>query len=133
MKTKNRFLVLAVTFFVILASGCSAMEYERHQTTGSEVYSEGRLSSRIKRPIAVVQGAVVDAYKGFGIKITKASGDRLSGVVQGELASGDAADTKLSSISEEKTSISIKVGSDGNRYISHRLLVAIKNNLHVTD
>ncbi len=83
----------------------------------------------MERPIPDVQRAAVAAYKGFGIKITKAAGDRLSGVVLGELASGQAARTELSSISQDETEVSIKIGDEGDKYISHRLLVAIKQNL----
>lgn len=129
MKTNRFFLVLAVAFCIMLASGCSVFKYEHAQTTGSEVFYEGRLNSRIEKPIPDVHNAVVAAYKGFGIKITKSAGDRLSGVVLGELASGDAANTELSSISGGKTEVSIKVGEEGNVYISHRLLAAIRQNL----
>ena len=131
MKKNRFFLILAVAFCAILVCGCSVIEYENQQTTGSEIYNEGRLNSRIERPIADVQAAVVAAYKDFGVKIKKAASGSLSGVVLGELASGDAANSELSSISAGATELSIKVGEDGNRYISHRLLVAIRENLHL--
>ncbi len=129
MKTK-RLLVIAIALCTVLsAAGCSVLNYESNHTTGSEVFWEGKLSSRIQRPIPDVQRATVAAYKGFGIKITKAAVDRISGVVEGELASGEAARTMLSSISRDETEVSIKIGPEGDKYISHRLLVAIKQNL----
>ncbi len=134
MKTKGffSFCILAAALCTLLpVAGCSVFQFESQQTTGSEVFYEGRLNSRIERPIADVQGAAVAAYKAFGISVTRATSDRLSGVVLGELASGAGADTELSSISDGQTEVSIKVGGDGNRFISHRILEAIKGKLHM--
>ncbi len=133
MKKKGLFFfVLAAVFSTILfVNGCSVFKYESQQTAGSETFYEGRLDSRIERPISDVRSAAVAAYKNFGIGISKAVNDRLSGVVLGKLASGDAVVTELSSISEGKTEVSIKVGGDGNIYISRRILKAIKENLNL--
>ncbi len=122
-------LLAALAILALAASGCSFIKYEREQTTGSAVYYEGRLTSRIERPLDDVQNAALAAYRQFGIVIIKNASDRLSGVVLGGLASGDQADTKLSSISSGETEVSIKVGGDGNIYISHRILKEIKRNL----
>ncbi len=119
-------VTLAVS--TLAASGCSVIKYESEQTAGSEVYFEERLRSRIDMPLQDVQEATVEAYRHFGVGITKTASDQLSGVVQGILANGKGADTELSSISPMQTEVSIKVG-DGDIYISRRILEEIKRSL----
>lgn len=134
MEMKKPLAAPALFLFLIFSfSACSVINYERRQTTGSEVWYQGRLSSRIERPLKDVQSAAIAAYDSFGIGITKAANDQLSGVVMGELASGEQAVTEISSISAGQTEISIKIGGDGNEYISHRILEAIKGNLGSAD
>lgn len=122
--------LLAVVILVALAAcACSVIRYETEQTAGSETYYEGRLSSRIHRPIGEVFHAAEGAYRHFGIGVKKAVLDQLSGTVRGSLATGDAAETKLSSAHEGETVVSIKIGSGGDEAISLRILRRIKRDL----
>ena len=122
--------LLAVAAIVVFsACACSVIQYESRQTAGTEVYFRHRLRSRIKKPINEVLHATVAAYRHFGIGITKTTSDQLSGVVEGTLASGARASTDLSSASEGETVVSIKIGSEGDKFISLRILREIKRNL----
>ncbi|MDA8388719.1 MAG: DUF3568 family protein [Nitrospiraceae bacterium] len=122
-------LLAAAVLVVLAACACSVIRYESRQTAGREVYYEGRLSSRIERPLSDVQNATIAAYRHFGIGITKAASDQLSGAVSGTLASGDLAETDLSSAFAGETVVSIKIGPEGDRFISLRILREIMRHL----
>ncbi|MDA8172954.1 MAG: DUF3568 family protein [Nitrospiraceae bacterium] len=124
---KNIFLICLAAGFLFM-SGCSVIQREP-PSSGIPSYSLGDLLVMVNKPVPDVWKATVAGYKELGIELTKSKSDSLTGKVEGKLANGDIVVTDLKSVNPQRTDVSIKVGSLGNKDYSYTIWSSIQKHL----
>lgn len=115
---------------MLVLAACKTVKYESISApVNMPQYSYGYLKVNVNRPLTRVYDAAKGAYKDLGIKIGKATADKLTGVVSGDLANGETATTDLTALTGKLTAVSIRVGAMGNRRFSDRIYARIRKNL----
>jgi hypothetical protein len=100
---------------------------------GSVVYVKGRLQEQLNSPLAQVHEAVLAALQDLQLPVKEDKKDLLVAKIRSELANGDPVWISLSSLSEDSTEITIRVGILGNETRSRRLLGKIRGHLLEAD
>ncbi len=124
----KKFILLCLAAGVFLFAGCSVVQREP-PSSGIPTYSLGDLLVMVNKPVPDVWKATVAGYKDLGIEITKSKSDSLTGKVEGKLANGDVVVTDLKSANPQRTDVSIKVGSLGNKDYSYTIWSSIQKHL----
>ena len=129
--SKNWGRLALIVCLAVQISGCAgaALVAGGAVGAGGMVYVKGKLQEQLNSPLAKVHEATLAALKDFELPVREDKKDLLVAKVRSQLANGDPIWIKLSSLSEESTEITIRVGILGNETRSRRLLGKIRGHL----
>ncbi|MDA8169241.1 MAG: DUF3568 family protein [Nitrospiraceae bacterium] len=127
---KNALAVVLIALGLAFFAGCSSVKYESETSPPNQpAYSLGYLKVNLEKPVPDIAKATEAAYKDLGISVTNAKSDDLTGKVEGKLADGKDVTTDITSVSSKESSVSIRIGTLGDKDFSYRILDKIKKNL----
>jgi len=93
------------------------------------VYVMGKLNDEVNYEMSVVHKATVAALVELELKPLEDKVDKLSAHVESEFANGEHVWIDLESLSDSRTSLTIRVGVTGNEVRARKIYDAIKRHL----
>ena len=93
------------------------------------VYVMGKLQDEMSYEVSVVHKATVAALAELELKLLEDKADKLSAHVESEFSDGEHVWIDLKSISDSRTSLTIRVGVTGNEVRARKIYDAIKRHL----
>jgi hypothetical protein len=93
------------------------------------VYVMGKLKDEVNYEVSVVHKATVAALAELGLKLLEDKVDTLSAHVESEFSDGEHVWIDLESLSDSRTSLTIRVSVTGNEARARKIYEAIKRHL----
>ena len=121
------FVLCAVLSF--LCSGCLAVVVGAAGGAAGAVYVMGKLQDEMSYEVSVVHNATIAALAELELKLLEDKADKLSAHVESEFSDGEYVWIDLQSISDSRTSLTIRVGVTGNEVRARKIYDAIKRHL----
>ncbi|MGH7215724.1 MAG: DUF3568 family protein [Nitrospiraceae bacterium] len=112
-----------------LCSGCFWMAVGAAGGVAGAVYVMGKLKDEVNYDVSSVHKATVAALAELELKLLEDKVDKLSAHVESEFSGGEHVWIDLESLSDSRTSMTIRVGVMGNEVRSRRIYDAIKRHL----
>jgi len=121
-------IVLCVVL-AFLCSGCFWMVVGAAGGAAGAVYVMGKLKDEVNYDVSVVHKATVAALDELELKLLEDKVDKLSAHVESEFSGGEHVWIDLESLSNSRTSLTIRVGVTGNEARARKIYDAIKRHL----
>jgi hypothetical protein len=121
------FVLCAVLAF--LCSGCLALVVGAAGGAAGSVYVMGKLKDEVNYDVSTVHKATVAALAELDLKLLEDKVDKLSAHVESEFSGGEHVWIDLESLSNSRTSLTIRVGVTGNEVRARKIYDAIKRYL----
>lgn len=121
-------LVLCVVF-AFLCSGCFWMAVGAVGGVAGAVYVMGKLKDEVNYDVSVVHKATVAALADLGLKLLENKVDKLSAHVESEFSDGEHVWIDMESLSDSRTSLTIRVSITGNEVRARKIHEVIKRHL----
>ena len=121
------FVLCAV--LALLCSGCLSLAVGAAGGAAGAVYVMGKLNDEVNYEMSVVHKATVAALAELELKLLEDKVDKLSAHVESEFADGEHVWIDLESLSDSRTSMTIRVGVIGNEVRARKIYDAIKLHL----
>ena len=121
-------LVLCVVL-AFFCSGCFWMAVGAAGGVAGSVYMMGKLKDEVNYDVSVVHKATLAALGELELKILEDKVDKLSAHVESEFSGGEHVWIDLESLSNSRTSLTIRVGVTGNEVRARMIHDAIKRHL----
>jgi uncharacterized protein DUF3568 len=121
------FVLCAVLAF--FCSGCLSLAVGAAGGAAGAVYVMGKLKDELNYELSIVHKATVAALAELELKLLEDKVDKLSAHVESEFADGEHVWIDLESLSESRTSLTIRVGVTGNEVRARKIYDAIKRHL----
>jgi hypothetical protein len=121
------FVLCAVLAF--LCSGCLALVVGVAGGAAGAVYVMGKLKDEMNYEVPVMHNATVAALAELELKLLEDKVDKLSAHMESEFSDGEHVWIDLESISDSRTSLTIRVGVTGNEVRARKIYDAIKRHL----
>lgn len=121
------FVLCAVLAF--LCSGCLALVLGAAGGAAGAVYVMGKLKNEMSYEVPVMHNATVAALAELELKLLEDKADKLSAHVESEFSDGEHVWIDLESLSDSRTSLTIRVGVTGNEVRARKIYDAIKRHL----
>jgi hypothetical protein len=112
-----------------LCSGCLALVVGAAGGAAGAVYVMGKLKDEMNYEVPVMHKATVAALTELELKLLEDKVDKLSAHVESEFSDGEHVWIDLESISDSRTSLTIRVGVTGNEIRARKIYDAIKRHL----
>jgi len=112
-----------------LCSGCFSLVVGAAGGAAGAVYVMGKLKDEVNYDISVVHQATVTALAELDLKVLEDKVDKLSAHVESEFSGGEHVWIDLESLSNSRTSLTIRVGVTGNEVRARKIYDAIKRHL----
>lgn len=125
----KRGLMVLLVIACLGASGCVALVVGGAAGAAGAVWYEGALEDTISKPVPVVQNAMLAGLKDLNIAVRDAKADSLEGHIDARLANGEKVSIKLSSVNDDTTKLTIRVGVMGDKSVSERILKAARDHM----
>lgn len=119
-------LCVVLAFF---CSGCFSLLVGAAGGVAGAVYVMGKLEDEVNYDISVVHKATVAALGELDLKLLEDKSDKLSAHVESEFSGGEHVWIDLESLSNSRTSLTIRVGVTGNEFRARKIHDAIKRHL----
>ena len=113
----------------LLCSGCLSLAVGAAGGAAGAVYVMGKLKVEVNHEVSVVHNATVAALAELELKLLEDKVDKLSAHVESEFADGEHVWIDLESLSDSRTSMTIRVGVIGNEVRARKIYDAIKLHL----
>ena len=110
-------------------SGCFALFVGAAGGAAGAVYVMGKLKDELNYEVRVVHNATVAALDELELKLLDNKVDKLSAHVESEFADSEHVWIDLESLSDSRTSLTIRVGVTGNEVRARKIHDAIKRHL----
>jgi hypothetical protein len=129
--TRSLALFLASAPLLALGSGCAAAAIAAGAGAGiaGTMYVRGDLETELDAAPPEVAQAAESALKDLELPILSAQASELDGLVVATTAQGEKIHIDLESLADERTRVSIRVGTFGDRDVSDLILARIRDNL----
>ena len=121
-------LVLCVVL-AFFCSGCFWMAVGAVGGVAGAVYTMGKLKDEVNYDVSTVHKATVAALAELELKLLEDKVDKLSAHVESEFSGGEHIWIDLESLSNSRTSLTIRVGVTGNEVRARKIYDAIKRHL----
>ena len=121
------FVLCAVLAF--FCSGCLSLVVGAAGGAAGAVYVMGKLNDEVNYEMSVVHKATVAALAELELKRLEDKVDKLSAHVESEFADGEHVWIDLESLSDSRTSLTVRVGVTGNEVRARKIYDAIKRHL----
>jgi hypothetical protein len=121
------FVLCAV--LALFCSGCFTLAVGAAGGVAGAVYVMGKLKDELNYEVPVVHKATVAALGELELKLLEDKVDKLSAHVESEFADGERVWIDLESLSDARTSLTIRVGITGNEARARKIHDAIKRHL----
>jgi len=121
-------LVLCV-LFAFLCSGCIALVVGAAGGVAGAVYVMGKLKAEVNYDVPAVHEATVAALAELELKLLEDKVDKLSAHVESEFSGGEHVWIDLESLSNSRTSVTIRVGVTGDEVRARKIHDAIMRHL----
>jgi hypothetical protein len=121
------FVLCAMLAF--LCSGCFSMVVGAAGGVAGAVYVMGKLKDELNYDVSVVHKATLAALAELDLKLLEDKVDKLSAHVESEFSGGEHVWIDLESLSNSRTSLTIRVGVTGNEVRARTIYDAIKRHL----
>jgi hypothetical protein len=121
------FVLCAVLAF--LCSGCLALVVGAAGGAAGAVYVMGKLKDEMNYEVPATHNAIVAALAELELKLLEDKADKLSAHVESEFSDGEHVWIDLESLSDSRTSLTIRVGVTGNEVRARKIYDAIKRHL----
>ena len=121
-------LVLCVVL-ACFCSGCFWMAVGAAGGVAGAVYVMGKLKDEVNYDVSTVHKATVAALADLELKVLEDKVDKLSAHVESEFSGGEHVWIDLESLSDSRTSLTIRVGVTGNEVRARKIYDAIKRHL----
>ena len=112
-----------------LCSGCLALVVGAAGGAAGAVYVMGKLKDEMNYEVPVMHKATVASLAELELKLLEDKVDKLSAHVESEFSDGEHVWIDLESISDSRTSLTIRVGVTGNEVRARNIYDAIKRHL----
>jgi len=110
-------------------SGCFALFVGAAGGAAGAVYVMGKLNDELNYEVRVVHNATVAALDELELKLLENKVDKLSAHVESEFTDSEHVWIDLESLSDSRTSLTIRVGVTGNEVRARKIHDAIKRHL----
>jgi len=110
-------------------SGCFALFVGAAGEAAGAVYVMGKLNDELNYEVRVVHNATVAALDELELKLLENKVDKQSAHVESEFADSEHVWIDLESLSDSRTSLTIRVGVTGNEVRARKIHDAIKRHL----
>jgi hypothetical protein len=121
------FVLCAV--FAFFCSGCLSLAVGAAGGAAGAVYVMGKLKDEVNYALPVVHNATVAAIAELELKLLEDKVDKLSAHMESEFADGEHVWIDLESLSDSRTSLTIRVGVTGDELRARKIYDAIKRHL----
>lgn len=124
--------VPGIVLCVVLAffcSGCFSLLVGAAGGVAGAVYVMGKLKDEVNYDVSVVHKATVAALGELDLKLVEDKVDKLSAHVESEFSDAEHVWIDLESLSNSRTSLTIRVGVTGNEVRARKIHDAIKRHL----
>ena len=121
--------VVLCVVLAFLCSGCFWMVVGAAGGAAGAVYVMGKLKDEVNHDVSVVHRATVAALDELELKLLEDKVDKLSAHVESEFSGGEHVWIDLESLSNSRTSLTIRVGVTGNEVRARKIYDAIKRHL----
>ncbi len=121
------FVLCAVLAF--FCSGCFMLAVGAVGGVAGAVYMMGKLKDEVNYEVPTVHKATVAALAELELKLLEDKVDKLSAHVESEFSGGEHVWIDLESLSNSRTSLTIRVGITGNEVRARKIHDAIKRHL----
>lgn len=121
-------LVLCLVL-AFLCSGCFSLVVGAAGGVAGAVYVMGKLKDEVNYDVSAVHKATVAALAELELKLLEDKVDKLSAHVESEFSGGEHVWIDLESLSNSRTSVTIRVGVTGNEVRARKIHDAIKRHL----
>ena len=121
------FVLCAV--LALFCSGCLTLAVGAAGGAAGAVYVMGKLNDELNYEVPVVHKATEAALAELELKLLEDKVDKLSAHVESEFADGEHVWIDLESLSDSRTSLTIRVGVTGNEVRARKIHDAIKRHL----
>jgi hypothetical protein len=112
-----------------LCSGCFSMVVGAAGGVAGAVYVVGKLKDELNYDVSGVHKATLAALAELDLKVLEDKVDKLSAHVESEFSGGEHVWIDLESLSDSRTSLTIRVGVTGNEVRARKIYDAIKRHL----
>ena len=112
-----------------LSSGCFSLLVGAAGGVAGAVYVMGKLKDEMNYDVSAVHKATVAALGELELKVLEDKVDKLSAHVESEFSGGEHVWIDLESLSNSRTSLTIRVGVTGNEVRARKIYDAIKRHL----
>ena len=119
-------LCVVLAFF---CSGCFWMAVGAAGGVAGAVYVMGKLKDEVNYNVSAVHKATVAALADLGLKLLEDKVDKLSAHVESEFSDGEHVWIDMESLSDSRTSLTIRVSITGNEVRARKIYDAIKRHL----
>lgn len=92
-------------------------------------YIMGKLEAQLDAPVDQAHQAAIAGLKSLDLPIKEEKGDKLTARILSETAAGKTITIDIESVSESRSTLTIRVGTFGDEPQSRRILDAVKANL----
>ena len=113
----------------LLCSGCFSLVVGAAGGAAGAVYVMGKLKDEVNYDVAAVHKATVAALGELELKVLEEKVDKLSAHVESEFSDSEHVWIDLESLSNSRTSLTIRVGVTGNEVRARKIYDAIKRHL----
>ena len=113
----------------LLCSGCFSLVVGAAGGAAGAVYVMGKLKDEVNYDVAAVHKATVSALGELELKVLEEKVDKLSAHVESEFSDSEHVWIDLESLSNSRTSLTIRVGVTGNEVRARKIYDAIKRHL----
>lgn len=113
----------------LLCSGCLALVVGAAGGAAGAVYVMGKLQDEMSYEVSVMHKATVAALAELELKLLEDKADKLSAHMESEFSDGEHVWIDLKSLSDSRTSLTIRVGVTGNEVRARKIHDAIKRHL----
>lgn len=129
MKRPRVLWMFAVLLIIVASAGCSHLVIGGAAGTGSAVYAGGQLSEDVNTTVPMVYEASVAALKERRLPVIEDSHNDVMMKITTRLADGTDVWVSGASISNGSSRIAVRVGVDGNKHESKKILASINKRL----
>jgi len=121
--------IMLCVVLALLCSGCFSLVVGAAGGAAGAVYVMGKLKDEVNYDVSAVHKATVAALGELELKVKEEKVDKLSAHVESEFSDGEHVWIDLDSLSNSRTSLTIRVGVTGNEVRARKIYDAIKRHL----
>jgi Protein of unknown function (DUF3568) len=113
----------------LFCSGCLSLAVGAAGGAAGAVYVKGKLKDEVSYELPAVHKATVATLEELELKVLEDKVDKVSAHVESEFADGEHVWIDLESLTDSRTSLTIRVGLTGNEVRARKIYDAIKRHL----